>query len=120
MREQMETRWKLADIAKFLKNSALAILKGEFLMRLNAGRYFIHIAFTFVLITTVIATSLMIETTMTKVEKNRKILQELSIENTQKRFDLMSLQRRGKVERMLNDMGSKVQEPKKNEITIED
>ena len=41
--------WKLADIGLFFKNSFTAVLKGEFLLRLNVGRYFIHIAYTFLL-----------------------------------------------------------------------
>ena len=38
--------WKLADVGAFFKNSFSAILKGEFLLRLNVGRYFIHIVYT--------------------------------------------------------------------------
>ena len=37
--------WKIADIGLFFKNSIQAILKGEFLLRLNIGRYFVHIAY---------------------------------------------------------------------------
>ena len=71
--------WKIADIGMFFKNSIQAILKGEFLLRLNIGRYFVHIAYTFLLFGLVIWFSLMIETTMSKVEKNKAVLKELEI-----------------------------------------
>ena len=35
--------WKIADIGLFFRNSFTAILKGEFLLRLNVGKYFIDI-----------------------------------------------------------------------------
>ena len=35
--------WKISDIGVLLKNSFTAIMKGEFLLRLNVGKYFIHI-----------------------------------------------------------------------------
>ena len=77
--------WKISDIGLFFKNSIQAILKGEFLLRLNIGRYFVHIAYTFLLFGLVIWFSLMIETTMSKVEKNKAVLKELEIVHSQKR-----------------------------------
>lgn len=105
--------WKLADLATFFKNSFKAVLKGEFLLRLNVGRYFIHIAYTFFLFGMIIWISLMIENTMAKVENNKKTIKELEIVNSQLVFDLASAGRRTTVEATLKDMGSKVSEPVK-------
>ena len=102
--------WKIADIGLFFKNSIQAILKGEFLLRLNIGRYFVHIAYTFLLFGLVIWFSLMIETTMSKVEKNKAVLKELEIVHSQKVFELVGVSRRSSVEQMLGEMGSKVKE----------
>ena len=107
----MEKTWKIQDLGKGLRNSLRAILKGEFLLRLNVGRYFIHIVYTFFLIAMVIWISLMIEGTMTKVERNKAVLRELEIVNTQKTFDVVKLSRRSTVQEMLEQMGSKVTEP---------
>ncbi|MCR5327141.1 MAG: hypothetical protein K6E37_10420 [Bacteroidales bacterium] len=107
----MEKTWKIQDLGQGLKNSFRAILKGEFLLRLNVGRYFIHIVYTFFLIAMVIWISLMIESTMTKVERNKAILHELEIVHTQKTFDVVKLTRRSTVNDMLQQMGSKVTEP---------
>lgn len=111
MKEKKEMRWKLSDIGTFFKNSFVAVLKGEFLLRLNVGRYFVHIAYTFLLFGLIIWLSLMIETTMAKVEKNKLTLRELEIEHSAKTFDVVSLSRRTTVEEMLQAMGSKVGEP---------
>lgn len=105
-----EMRWKISDIGRFLKNSFGAVLKGEFLLRLNAGRYFIHILYTFFLFGMVIWISLMIETTMAKVESNKAVLKELQIANSQKTFDVVSVSRRSTVEATLHELGSDVKE----------
>lgn len=105
--------WKIADIGQFFKNSFRAVLMGEFLLRLNVGRYFIHIAYTFLLFGLIIWISLMIETTMSKVEKNKAVLHELEIVHSQKVFEVVNISRRSSVERMLGEMGSKVTEAEK-------
>ena len=107
----MDKTWKIQDLGKGLKNSLHAMLKGEFLLRLNIGRYFIHIVYTFFLIAMVIWISLMIEGTMTKVERGKAELRELEIIHTQKTFDMVKLTRRSSINEMLQQMGSKVTEP---------
>ena len=89
------------------------MLKGEFLLRLNVGRYFIHIAYTFLLFGLIIWISLMIETTMSKVEKNKAVLKELEIVHSQKVFEVVNVSRRSSVDELLSGMGSKVTEPEK-------
>ena len=105
--------WKISDIGLFFKNSFRAMLKGEFLLRLNVGRYFIHIAYTFLLFGLIIWISLMIETTMSKVEKNKAVLKELEIVHSQKVFEVVNVSRRASVQEMLERMGSQVTEPDK-------
>lgn len=105
--------WKIADIWTFIKNSFAAILKGEFLLRLNVGRYFAHIVYTFFLFAMVIWLSLMIETSMAKVEKNKATLRELEIQHSQKTFEVVKLSRRSEVESKLKRLGSNVGEPQK-------
>ena len=38
-------KWKIQDVGRLLKESVKAILHGQFLLRLNIGRYFIHIVY---------------------------------------------------------------------------
>lgn len=110
--------WKMGDIRTVLKNSFLAVVKGEFLLRLNAGKYFVHIMYAFLLLAASIWCSLMIEDTMAKVERNKATIRELEIENSQLVFDLAKSERRSEVEKRLEELGSRVTEPDKPATTI--
>lgn len=90
-------RIRLSDIGAFLRNSFFAVLKGEFLLRLNAGKYFMHIIYTFALFCLIILVSLMTETTMAKVEENKRIIKELEIANSQRVYELAYYSRRSEV-----------------------
>ena len=114
----MDRTWKIQDLWNGLKNSLKAMMRGEFLFRLNVGRYFIHIVYAFFLFAMVIWISLMIDNTMTKVEENKKVLQELEIVHTQKTFDLVSLSKRSSVRQLLEEKGSKVTEPENPAIIL--
>ena len=53
---------KLARFGKVLLNSFVAIWRGEFLLRLRAGRFLAHILYTFLLFGLIIWVSLLIDT----------------------------------------------------------
>ncbi|MBQ6287040.1 MAG: hypothetical protein IJK73_05215 [Bacteroidales bacterium] len=111
--EKEHRKWKFADVGQWLKNAFFAMLKGEFLLRLNISKYFIHIIYTFFLFWVSIWLSLKIEKTMTRVEENRKALQDMEIYHAQKTVELVSLGRMSKVEKMLQDQGSTLAMPTK-------
>ncbi len=115
----MEMKWKIRDLGKALLNGLLAIVKGELLLRLQIHRYLLHIAYTFFLFGMMIWISLMTDTTLNKVEQNRKAIRELEISRTQKTYELVSLSRRSTVEDMLHEMGSQVGEPDRPAIRLE-
>ena len=56
-------KWKIQDVGRLLKESFKAILHGQFLLRLNVGRYFIHIVYTFFLFGMLIWFSLGVDST---------------------------------------------------------
>ena len=70
----MELKWKIKDLLKAVWNSVVAIVKGNFLTRLHMQNYFMHILYTFFLFGMLIWISLMIDTTLNKVEKNDIII----------------------------------------------
>lgn len=114
MEAEKDTRkWKLADAGKWLRNAFLATIKGEFLMRLHVNRYFIHIVYTFFLFFISIWLSLKMEKTFTRVEDNRKALQDVEITYAQKTIELASLGRMSKVMDMLKEKGSALTVPEK-------
>ena len=106
-------KWKFSDIWSWLKNAALATLKGELLLRLHVSRYFIHIIYTFFLFWVSIWLSLRIEKTMTHVEENRKALADVEIYHAQKTVELASLSKMSRIRAMLEESGSKLTMPEK-------
>ena len=111
--EKKQRKWKLADIGLWLKNAFLATIKGEFLPRLHVNKYFIHIIYTFFLFWVSIWLSLKIEKTLTKVEENRKALQDVEIYHAQKTVELAGMGRMSKIEDMLREKGSALTIPEK-------
>lgn len=112
------TSWKFSDLLRLLRNSFIAVLKGEFLLRLNVGRYFVHVMYTFLLIAIVIWLSLMTESTMAKVENNKAVLKELEIENAELTYEAAKAERRTTVEARLKALGSEVTEPEKPAVRL--
>ena len=106
-------KWKIQDVGRLLKESFKAILHGQFLLRLNIGRYFIHIVYTFFLFGMLIWFSLVVDNTLAKVEKNQAAIKELEIEHADLEFELRTLNRRATLRDMLKASGSKVAEPEK-------
>lgn len=113
-----QLRWNFADVARALKRGVMLILHGELIKKLQASLYFVHIFYTFFLFGIAIWFSIMVETTMSKVEHNRKVIDELEIVHSQKVFDVEALSRRSSVEARLKEMGSEVADPDNPAYTI--
>ena len=112
-------KWKIKDLWKTLKNIVSAVLVGELLLRLNIIRYLPHFAYLFLLFWLSIWASLATDTTLNKVERNKKNIHNLEIEHAQKTYELVSLSRRSTVEEMLANMGSQLREPEKPAVRLE-
>ncbi len=102
-----------------LKNAFIALLQGELLLRLNIGRYFLHIVLVFALIAGAIWASLLIDKTMTVVENNNKELQQQQYQMAVKTFRLEEITRRSAVEEGLKALGSPVHENEMPATVIE-
>ena len=114
-----ERKWRISDIGKAIANSLVAIVKGQFILRLKIDKYFLQIAWTFFLFAMFILFGLGVDVTLSKVEAGKKELQELEILHTQKRYELVTLGRRSTVARLLKENGSEVTEPQKPAATLE-
>ncbi|MCR5518957.1 MAG: hypothetical protein K6F21_01375 [Bacteroidales bacterium] len=112
-------KWKVSDIWKLLRNGISAIITGNLLLRLNAGKYFVHIAYTFLLFWILIFESLVAENALSKVEKNNAKIREMEIIYADKTFEVASMSRRSEVQKRLEAMGSAVQEPDRQAISID-
>ena len=109
--QEKERKWRISDIGRAIVNSVVAILKGQFLLRLKVDKYFLQVAWTFFLFAMFILFGLGVDVTLSKVEDNKKQLQELEILHTQKRYELITLNRRSTVSTLLQEQGSDVAEP---------
>ena len=109
-REDGGRKWKVQDIGQLLVNLAKAIARGQLMLRLNIGQYFIHVIWMFFLITMFIWFNLGVDNTLAKVEKNKLTLKELQTQNSALEFRMKSINRRSTLEEMLKQMGSEVQE----------
>ena len=119
MAKENRRKWKLGDAWTLLRNASVAILKGDLLLRINAGKYLIHIAYTFLLCWILIFESLMAENAQVKVEAGKRKLSELEIIYADKTFEVASMSRRSEVEKRLKEMGSSVTEPTKQAIRLD-
>lgn len=116
---EQKRKWKLSDLWELLRNGFSAIITGNLLLRLNAGKYFNHIAYTFVLFWILIFESLMAENALGKIEKNNAKIKEMEIVYADKTFKVASMSRRSEVEKRLAELGSTVKEPEQQAITLE-
>ena len=116
--QEKERKWRISDIGRALVNSIVAIAKGQFILRLKIDKYFLQIAWTFFLFTMMILFGLGVDVTLSRVETNKRQLQELEILHTQKRYELITLNRRSTVDNLLKENGSKVTEPEKPAATL--
>ncbi|MCR5560677.1 MAG: hypothetical protein K6F58_02550 [Bacteroidales bacterium] len=111
-------KWKVSDIGVFLKNSFLAIIRGQFLMRLRVDKYFIHIVYAFFLMAMLILISLGVEGSLNRVEENKRTLKELQTIWSDRTFEAAGRSSRASVELRLKEMGSKVGEPTRSATVL--
>ena len=88
-------------------------------MRLGCDKVFLQIVYTFMLFWVMIMLNILVENTLSKVERNNDILTELQIYHTEKMVQLASMGRITKTEELLDNKGSKVCLPKKPAFRID-
>ena len=109
--------WK--NIWAEIRSNLSSIVHGEFLLKIGCDKYFMHILYTFFLIWMMIWTSIKIENTLAKVEKNNEILNDMKIYHAQKTVQMISLNRITVVDKLLKENGSEVTLPIKPADRIE-
>lgn len=106
-------KWKIRDLAHIAKNSIEAMVRGEFLKQLKVDRYFPEIAWLFLLCLLIVIFHFGVDSSLVRVEQNKKIIKGLEIEHTQKVFELARLGRRSSVIDLLKAEESLIGEPEK-------
>ena len=91
--------------------SRVSFLSGDVLVERGIDRQLGFIFYCFVLVCLFIAWSLMVEQNLVKVQKNEKELQELRISYQQRTLDIVGMNNRTRIDKMLKAEGSKLHAP---------
>lgn len=94
-----------------IKNSFKALRNGEFLLRIRADKYYLHIMYLFLLMWLSILLSLRVDKTLATAGRNKTEIEQLRILHSQKEAELVRLQSASELDRRLGRMGSKVTMP---------
>lgn len=105
-------------VIKTMMNAVKAIMKGELLFQLNAGKFFMHIVWTFALCALIIGYRIGMDTVLSRVEKNSADIKELQIIKSSKEYELKSLYRRSSIANMLQEKESALREPEKPAVRL--
>ena len=99
--------------------SRVSILSGDVLIERGVDRQLGFIFYIFALICVFIGWSLMVEQNLVKVQKNEKTLQELRISYQQRTLDLVGMNNRTRIDKMLKAEGSRLHAPENPPKLIE-
>lgn len=103
--------WKA--VLGIIKEFFIALGRGDLLLRMRVDRALPYILWTFFLGCMSIWWSYMAEQTMLKVKNNENQLKELKIKHAQYTYELVQMDRAGKVADILEMMGSDIEPPHK-------
>lgn len=106
-----EIDWKAVWRAFF--ETLKSIGRGDILIRMRVDKLFPYILYAFFLGIFSIWLSYKAEKTMHRVESNKKIIENLKIDNANKTCEIVSLTRISTVETMLEEAGSAIRPPQK-------
>ncbi|NLB66961.1 MAG: hypothetical protein GX798_00695 [Bacteroidales bacterium] len=95
-----------------------SFFSGSFILKRRLDRFLWFFIYLFVLIVLFISWNLYIESRLVKIEKNSAIIKDLEINRQQRALELVSLDYNIKVEKMLQDFGSKLHAPTDQPIRV--
>lgn len=100
-------------------NRVIDFLSGDFFLRKGLDRMMWFFLYTFTLACVVILWSLMVENRLVRVEKNEQTIEELEVNLHQRTIELVGLNKRSRIEKMLKASGSTLKAPEEPAIMIE-
>ena len=102
----------LLGILRKLRQGLKSLRNGEFLLRVGADKFYMHIMYLFLLMWLSILLSLKVDKTLSRVGDNKAAIEELRIYHSQKEAQLVKLHSASAAEKRLREMGSPVSIPK--------
>ena len=101
-----------------IRNSFKAIRNGEFLLRVRADKYYMHIMYLFLLMWMTILLSLQVDKTLSRVGDNKVALERLRIHHAEKEAALVKLHSASAAETRLRELGSEARLPQEPATVI--
>ena len=89
-----------------IRNTFRAIRSGEFLLRIRADKYYMHIMYLFLLMWVTILLSLQVDKTLARVGDNKAALEKLRIQHAEKEAALVKLHSASAAQIRLKELGS--------------
>ena len=102
----------LLGILRKLRQGLKSLRNGEFLLRVGADKFYMHIMYLFLLMWLSIFLSLKVDKTLSRVGDNKAAIEELRIYHSQKEAQLVKLHSASAAEKRLRELGSPVSIPK--------
>ena len=93
-------------------DKAARLLSGDFLIEKGVDRQLGFVAYVFVLVILFITWNLSVEARLSKVQDNEKVIKELRISYQQRTLELVGMNNRTKIDRMLVECKSDLHSPK--------
>ena len=87
------------------RNTLRALRNGEFLLRIRADKYYMHIMYLFLLMWVTILLSLQVDKTLTQAGDNQAAIQQLRIHYAEKEAALVKLHSASAAEARLKELG---------------
>ena len=94
-----------------VRNSFRALRNGEFLLRIRADKYYLHILYLFLLMWLTILLSLQVDKTLVKAGDNQAALERIRIQHAEKEAALVKLRSASAAQDRLKELGSQATLP---------
>ena len=101
-----------------IKNGFKALRNGEFLLRIRADKYYMHIMYLFLLMWVTILLSLQVDKTLTKAGDNQVTIDQLRIHHAEKEAALVKLHSASAAETRLKELGEELTLPQEPATVI--
>ena len=99
-------------------NALKALRNGEFLLRIRADKFYMHIMYLFLLMWVTILLSLQVDKTLTQVGDNKAVIEQLRIHHAEKEAALVKLRSASATEIRLKQLGSQAAMPTEPPVVI--
>lgn len=94
------------NLLAHIRNGLKSFRNGEFLLRIRADKYYMHIMYLFLLMWVSILLSLKVDKTLARVGDNKAVIEQLRIHHAEREASLVKLRSASATEIRLKKMGS--------------